>query len=542
MLGLADDNPATFIGLDQPALGVAPPDQAGLGMAPPPTAVPPAAAGGMKDLPLLAKIGLALEAFGSGMQGRTPLAMQLQQQELLKRKQRMEELKDQLDIATKISDQALLIPDEKGRKKFIDAAKTRFAANDADFAEFIDSVSARPDLLRSLPQFAQKDPVLRELAAGGDRKALNAYLKSEPGRKHWNEIAVASFAPEFQRALPGMIDWHQRNNVEEYEKIVADNRVTIPELRRMYDALPENLKPSEAAFAALTAPENQKALIGMLGGIEIVTDESLAKSQERADKDPEYVRLLNERDQVQDRLSNAKTEPERRRLQTRLSDLNGLIQKRQAIVGRTEFDVTTPTKTFTTELQRQLKSDDDALSQIDALLIQLKGDPARGIKPMTEATGVAGWAIENVGGLAEQVPGVGDHVAELFNSKDVTKVRTGMRLVLGSTISRITGDTSGRYSDRDQKLADATLRGLNPMASFPQITAAYETVRDIIARGRVRTAARLRDASGDSAGTSGPEAPPEDEWIARARKLPENADYSEDELRAFYRKKYGGKR
>lgn len=538
MLGLADENPAGFMGLDQPALSVAPPDTAGLGIAPAAAAPAPATPGpGM-----FGKIALALEAFGAGSQGQEPLYLKLQKQEMLKRQQKLGELKDQLEIATKISDQALLIPDEKGRKKFIDAAKTRFAANDADFAEFIDSVSARPDLLRSLPQFAQKDPVLRELAAGGDRKALSAYLKSEPGRKHWNEIAVASFAPEFQRALPGMIDWHQRNNVEEYEKIVADNRVTIPELRRMYDALPENLKPSEAAFAALTAPENQKSLIGMLGGIEIVTDESLAKSQERADKDPEYVKLLNERDQVQERLNKVKSSTERARLQTRLSDLNGLIQKRQAIVGRTEFDVTTPTKTFTTELQRQLKSDDDALSQIDALLIQLKGDPARGIKPMTEATGVAGWAIENVGGLAEQVPGVGDHVAELFNSKDVTKVRTGMRLVLGSTISRITGDTSGRYSDRDQKLADATLRGLNPMASFPQITAAYETVRDIIARGRVRTAARLRDASGDSAGTSGPEAPPEDEWIARARKLPENADYSEDDLRAFYRKKYGGKK
>lgn len=487
---------------------------------------------------MLGKIGLMLEAFGAGGQGQEPMYLKLQKQEMLKRKERMEELKNQLDIATKISDQSLLISDEKERKRFVTAAKTRFAANDPDFAEFIDSISARPDLLKTLPAFAQKDPVLRELATGADRKALHAYLKSEAGRKHWNEISVASFAPEFQKKLPAMIDWHQRNNVEEYERIVADNRVTIPELRRMYDALPENVKPSEAAFAAMTAPDNQKALIGMLGDIEIVTDESLAKGQAAPERDPEYTKLLNEREKIQAQMEKTKTPKERERLQARLADVNGLIKKRQTVVGRTEFDVNNPTKAFQTDIQRQLLRDDKAIDQLDTVLNRLKGDPGKGIPPMVGATGARGWSSDFLAGIAEQLPGVGDHVAELLNSTDVAEVRAGMHLLLGAMVPYVTNDDSGRYSDRDIQLVKQVNRGLSPLSSHQQTIAALETVRDVIARGRVRTAARLRDAGGGT----GAETPTEDDWIARARKLPANADYSEGDLRAFYRKKYGGKK
>lgn len=484
-----------------PGIGLAPPP-------PPPTASPPATppptpptpdkGDSLKNLNPIAKLGLMLQAFGAGARGQPLLIQQLQQQELLKRKERREEMLQRLETANTLTKTAANLRG-KERERFVESAVQQFAGDDPDFGEFLRGAMARPDLLKTLPVFAQRDPILKQLADSGDTKAIFDYLKSEAGRKHWNQISIPEYVRQFTAKAPAMLEWHMKNNREEYEKIVKDGELTIAEFRRLHDALPIQLQTDPEVISALTAPENQEALQGVMGNdVRIVTDEAAQKRAEAeltGQHQTEIQKLQRERDVLEERLETA-TGVERTRIERRIGEINDVLKKRGTIVGRTEFDVTKPTTTFTTELQRQIQRDDEALAQIDTVLGQLKGDPARGIPPATDATGVVGFAKEFVGGLAEQIPGIGQNIAEMLNSRDVTRVRTGIRLLIGAMVSRVTGDTSGRYSDRDVALVMEVNRGLKPESSWSQTVEALETVRDVIARGRIRSMQRLRGETG----------------------------------------------
>src|SRR3990167_259900 len=115
----------------------------------------------------LAKFGLALQAFGAGGQGQDPLILKLQNQELLERKRKTDEMESLFKITNDISKTAAELPDEQ-RKKYIDRAAEQYPDIDR---EMIDLASQRPDLFSSIPDYVQNDPVMKVLVAKGDPKA-----------------------------------------------------------------------------------------------------------------------------------------------------------------------------------------------------------------------------------------------------------------------------------------------------------------------------------------------------------------------------------
>ena len=236
----------------------------------------------------LARIGLALEAFGSGGQGKDPLFLKLQQQDLLERKRKQDELKDTFDTTSKISEMAKDLPPEQ-RVKFIESATKQFPKLDR---EMIDLASQRPDFVGSIPAFAQNDPVLKTLIAKGDSKGVTDYLKSETGRKGMNQAAVAQFVPEFQKKLPQMIETYKQNNPKEYEKIIADGEITMPELRQIHEGLPLQYQASKEAFATVTAPENQDTLVNMFGDEVKIIPDKVAGERLKPTALDQRVRLL----------------------------------------------------------------------------------------------------------------------------------------------------------------------------------------------------------------------------------------------------------
>lgn len=127
---------------------------------------------------------------------------------------------------------------------------------------------------------------------------------------------------------------------------------------------------------------------------------------------------------------------------------------------------------------QSLKQSQGALAEISTALDKVNKTPG--------ATGVRGWLTENVGGLVEQLPVVGDAAGKWLNTAEVQNVRTQLRTLIGRTIKSVTGDESGRYSDKDMQLAEAALQATEPTASISQVRSALETMKDIEQRAEAR--------------------------------------------------------
>lgn len=114
------------------------------------------------------------------------------------------------------------------------------------------------------------------------------------------------------------------------------------------------------------------------------------------------------------------------------------------------------------------------------------------------AAGVRGAVGRVVGGLAGQVdPELGEFATEAIadvSARKLANLQTQARTMVGQNIENITGDDSGRYSDRDLKIAEQALATVSAASSVAQIQGALDAVvmmeyvaqeRDLIRLGHV---------------------------------------------------------
>ena len=102
------------------------------------------------------------------------------------------------------------------------------------------------------------------------------------------------------------------------------------------------------------------------------------------------------------------------------------------------------------------------------------------------ATGIPGYAIEEVGGLLEQLPFIGEGLAEGLGTKEVQRVRTQMQGLIGRMITPMTGEESGRYTEAERAIATQATKAKDPKASMQQITGALNSIREIELRAVAR--------------------------------------------------------
>ncbi len=140
------------------------------------------------------------------------------------------------------------------------------------------------------------------------------------------------------------------------------------------------------------------------------------------------------------------------------------------------------------DIMKTLDGDDLALGSIDEVIKGLTANPG--------AVGLRGAIGENLAGLAGQFGDPGRMMAENLQSGDEHKVRTGIRMLTGQLIPRVTGDTSGRYSDRDMERVDAVNRGLNLMTNVDQALEALNVVREAIENGKKKSMESLNRTRG----------------------------------------------
>lgn len=135
------------------------------------------------------------------------------------------------------------------------------------------------------------------------------------------------------------------------------------------------------------------------------------------------------------------------------------------------------------EIADEIRSSNARLSELSSALTGLRENP--------QAAGLSGLAIEKIGGVIEQAARLTGMDGDWIGTTEVQTVRTELAVLLGQYIPTITGDDSSRYSDQDQRRAQAALPAQNPTASFPQVDAALVTLRDIEKRARARALMRL---------------------------------------------------
>lgn len=148
-----------------------------------------------------------------------------------------------------------------------------------------------------------------------------------------------------------------------------------------------------------------------------------------------------------------------------------------------------PDKTATRELQTQINAGESNLGELDNALAALETPPGEW------STGLKGWATENLAGVIEQIPGIGFDVPQALSGNsiaDIQAVRTKITSILGRYIPVITNDTSGRYSAKDQALAQTAVRALDPKASSETVKSAFKTILEIEERQVLRDRLSLK--------------------------------------------------
>lgn len=246
-----------------------------------PTGVPPSAGQeqATKRSPLagfsgLQKFGLALEAFGAGVQGRKPLYAQLNEADLQRRRQNLVDTENRLQIVAQVTSQVQALP--KGqRQAYLDAVIGQY--DDPQLKELLKNSLNAPDMLSGLGEAVKNDPLIRSLTAQG--KALD-FVKTEAGQKYIREVQYPGFAQEWSGRLPEWQDWLRTNKPDEYQRIMKDGRLTTTEINGMIEQLPENLRPTPQSKSYFLGPYGQEKLTGVLG-LPVITDKLAAKKLEQ---------------------------------------------------------------------------------------------------------------------------------------------------------------------------------------------------------------------------------------------------------------------
>lgn len=180
----------------------------------------------------------------------------------------------------------------------------------------------------------------------------------------------------------------------------------------------------------------------------------------------------------------------------------------------------------TSEALDAKESATSAISEVEATLGRLKKTP--------EAVGIWGEVVQGVGGLIEQIPLMGDAAGEWLNTKEIQATRTQLKSLVGKFVKPITGDTSGRYSDRDMQLVSIATRADDPLASVQQVTTALRAIKEITQRDYARANMKLANVP-DLTSSVGIE-----EYAAKLRQ--EHPDWDDNRIVDFIiseRQKYG---
>ena len=223
----------------------------------------------------LQKFGLAIEAFGAGMQGRTPLYMKQKEQEMQQRRQNLADMAARLSITEDVTKQIQSVPEDK-RQEYLDILMGQY--DDPKLKEMLNLTIKLPDVLSGTSKAVKEDPLIRSITAQGK---LPEFLKTEAGQKYMRELQYPEFAREWSGRAEEWQNWTRTNRPDDYQRIMKDGRLTTTELMDILESLPENLKPTPQSRSYFLSESGQERLTSVIG-LPVVTDKL---AQKKIDKE-----------------------------------------------------------------------------------------------------------------------------------------------------------------------------------------------------------------------------------------------------------------
>lgn len=129
------------------------------------------------------------------------------------------------------------------------------------------------------------------------------------------------------------------------------------------------------------------------------------------------------------------------------------------------------------------------IEELDDTLTAFEENPAAG--------GISGAVIENVGGLIQQIPLIGEKAVQAagIDPAAVKVTRNKARATASRLLTAITKE-EGRFTDSERQIATEVLSALTPTASGEQIVAALQSAADMVKRSESRELVRFLQASG----------------------------------------------
>lgn len=163
----------------------------------------------------------------------------------------------------------------------------------------------------------------------------------------------------------------------------------------------------------------------------------------------------------------------------------GLDIKREALdVQREKIEertARTETKRVT-GLRNKISDDDDVINRIQGVIDKVEENPS--------AIGLRGWAKKQIAKAAGTV-GL-ESVEEWVESEGDIQTEARVNMLTGVLIPYVTGDTSGRYSDKDMERVEEVNEGIKIYTTARRVKATAEELKDIIQQGQIN-AQRLID-------------------------------------------------
>lgn len=427
----------------------------------------------------LGAIGLILSNFGASQRGQVLPTERIAQQQIQQQQVNLQQLRVTLDAVKQGVDMFVGLDPEDPRTS---AALNRFTEQFVPLLGegFRESLTAGLELARNQGQEAINGLVEHQQRVQGicglDQQCIQDVASNTALMNQFNDTAD-------QERLPGIVQ-----KLQTIGQIVGDEAVealkedgfTISDLQQF----PEGFAFTPEEIRTISRNKQiQDALIPLgfkppdldrLQQERLIVEATSAAFRSDSTTQPDIVRLQQARDIAE---AEGRTED--------AAEIQALIEKRGTIVGRTPEDVgATPAEAEREAAGEAARESASSIATISSLLSEIEavGEGAGGVRALLGSAGAGLLGQLNEGlarGFSEVLTGA--------TPQEITSIRQRARAVVAQSITQLTGEESGRFTEAERAMTQEALRLLEPGASFEQIRGALGSA--------VRIAFVARDAN-----------------------------------------------
>lgn len=431
----------------------------------------------------LRNAGLMLEAFGAGIRGQQPMFERLREQEMEERRQAIADFATSLalleQVNTLMDTQVPASQQDRVRGELEDFIRENAPSGFEGIADslnaFRETGTTPPSLEATTALFPELRGIMRDAPPAMQREFFARLMQSP---EFFQRVAEA----EDRAALPDL-----RASREDVLKIARAHGIdpTTMTGREFVEALEPHLPDGEGGLRDRILkrdgvierhPELYGTQTPKLAEFE-AKEEIKAKHREppKPDRGIKTIDLImfNEAGAVVDeRTEVVETDSDRARVRQLIAE--GYREAPESQITGTRKDVLGAVGRKEAEQAGALAREGTGrIVSASSLLGRLQEMGPR-------VTGVTGTAAETIGGLLGQLNAdLGASATELIagaSPEELAEIRERSRGIVAQSISEITGELSGRFTEAERQLTERALRLTEPTASFAQVMGGLETL------------------------------------------------------------------